>query len=54
MFFVDHMWIFTHVDGKSRDLGGEIGVVVLIGKSSVLAVMESLVNSRIVMVRSAL
>ena len=51
---IAHSVLVDNVDGKSRDLGGEIGVVVLIGKSSVLAVMESLVNSRIVMVRSAL
>ena len=51
---IAHSVLVDSVDAKSRDLGGDTGVVVLISKGSLLTVIESLVNSRIVMVRSAL
>jgi hypothetical protein len=51
---IAHSVLVDSVDTKSRDLGGDTGVVVLISKGTLLTVIESLVNSRIVMVRSAL
>ena len=51
---IAHSILVNSVDTKSRDLGGESGVVVVVNQSSLLSMMEYLVNSRIVLVRSAL
>ena len=42
-----------NVDNKSRDLGGAVTVLFLLHEKDILAIMDSLVTGRIVVVRNA-
>ncbi|MEI6866892.1 MAG: hypothetical protein WCK62_00180 [Actinomycetes bacterium] len=42
------------IDQKSKDLGGDIGIVLSISKSSVLSVVRAIAYSRVVVVRDAI
>lgn len=42
------------VDNKSRDLGGSVAVLFLLHEKEITAIMDSLISSRIVVVRNAL
>jgi hypothetical protein len=42
------------IDAKSRDLGGDVGIVLKVSQNSVQELLANIANSRIVLVRSAI
>ena len=46
--------IVESIDIKSRDMGGDIGIVIKIPETDVISLLSSVNSSRIVVVRNAL
>ncbi len=49
-----HGLIVESIDQKSKDLGGDIGIVLSVSKSSVLSVVGAIAYSRVLVVRDAI